>query len=242
MSSVEKEFDNIYNTSKVEIELNISKKEVLRYLGYKINSIVDDKTDRLIDECVNEVKEIARKNYSYRFYNIAVDNGLLLLETGVSFKGEDIISHLKDCSKCWVIAVTLGINVDNRLRLYNKTELSKALVFDACASVAIESLCDVVNSLIRRIASNNGFGITTRYSPGYGDLSLEHQRDILTLIEGGKIGLTCNDENILIPRKSITAIIGMGKDVKEDNKSCDICSFQNNCLFVKDGDVCATER
>lgn len=227
---------------KVEIDLNINKNEVLRYLGYKKGILIDDTTNNLIDECIQEVKELSRKNYAYSFHDIDIDSDVCIGDTDIVLRGEDIKKHLDGCAKCSVIAVTLGVDIDNRIRYYNKTDLTKAVIFNACASAAIEALCDTVNSLVSKIASNNGYGITSRYSPGYGDLPLEHQSDILDIIQGGSIGLTSNEDNILIPRKSVTAIIGIGNNIISTSKSCDTCSFRDNCLFIRDGDICGMAR
>lgn len=233
--------DSRYNI-KVEIELNIDRQEILRYLGYRNNILADDTTNNTIDECVEEIQKIARKNYSYSFYDIDTSDNVILEETGIVLGGKDIKKHLDGCSKCSILVVTLGSDIDKRIRYYNSTDLSKSVIFNACATAGVEALCDTVNSMIMKIASNNGYSVTSRYSPGYGDLSLEHQRDILNVVDSSSIGLTINEDNILIPRKSITAIIGLGRDIQTNVKSCNECGFKDNCLFTKDGDVCGLSR
>ena len=58
--------------------------------------------------------------------------------------------------------------------------------------------------------------MTPRFSPGYGDLPIELQRDFLTLLDASrKIGLTATESSMLVPSKSITALIGIRSDQKE---------------------------
>jgi cobalamin-dependent methionine synthase I len=56
--------------------------------------------------------------------------------------------------------------------------------------------------------------LTMRYSPGYGDWNLDVQPEILATLDSGRIRLTSNISHILIPEKSVTAIIGI-KDKKK---------------------------
>ena len=45
--------------------ISIDKKEVLRYLQYK-SDIIDEETDRLINECIIELKDLSELKYVYR--------------------------------------------------------------------------------------------------------------------------------------------------------------------------------
>ena len=50
-----------------------------------------------------------------------------------------------------------------------------------------------------------------RFSPGYGDLSLEVQKEIFSLLDcPRKIGVSLGDSLLMTPSKSVTAIIGYG--------------------------------
>ena len=48
-----------------------------------------------------------------------------------------------------------------------------------------------------------------RFSPGYGDVSLEVQKDFFRLLPCQRIGLTLMDTLIMSPEKSVTAFIGI---------------------------------
>jgi cobalamin-dependent methionine synthase I len=107
------------------------------------------------------------------------------------------------------MAVTLGNLVDAKIRYYEKFNLTKALILDACATVIIESACDEIQEEIKKEALKTNKGITYRYSPGYGDFPIDIQKKILDILEAQKkIGLSVTEDSILIPRKSVTAVIG----------------------------------
>ena len=81
---------------------------------------------------------------------------------------------------------------------------------------------------------------TGRYSPGYGDFPIEMQKTLLQSVDGPKtIGLTVNESSILIPRKSITAVIGTADHpVTGYLATCDECSIKYNCRLRAEGTFC----
>ena len=215
----------------------IDKKEALRYMGYSGQSI-DDNLQQLLDACISEVMNISKKSFVYEIFDIdRTGEGLCLKGTTLTLSGEDIHAHLSKAEKCAVMAVTLGLEVDKRISLYSKTDLTKGLIFDACAAAAVESLCDMVQGEIEAEAKSMGLEITTRYSPGYGDFSIEIQKEIAKVLKTySRIGLSVNESSIMIPRKSVTAFIGIQREkCNEKNHKCKDCK-DKHCMFRKDGD------
>ncbi|KAJ51053.1 hypothetical protein BD780_002521 [Clostridium tetanomorphum] len=218
---------------------NISKEEVLRYLGVK--GSIEDNITSLIYDCTEELKKIIRFKVTYKVFTMKTEKEEVLLRNcKLKLKGESIINHLKYCNDCVLFAATLGGEVDKKINYYERISMSKAIILDACATVAIEEGCDFVEDEIRKIAIEQGKEITFRFSPGYGDLDLSIQESFIQTVEAYKnIGLTVSAHNILIPRKSVTAIIGFTpKDKKKEKKSCIRCNRYSNCQFKKVGEVC----
>ena len=221
-------------------ELDINKEEVLRYLGYKGQDI-DENLTSTIEECREEIKKVITPRVVYSYKNIkASDDGVEVITTNLILKGKDIKEHLKNSTECVLMAVTLGNEVEKRTRLYEKTNLTKALILDACATTAVEEVCDIVENCVKEKAILDGMNITFRYSPGYGDLPLDVQNSFLRALEAQKkIGLTVSENNLLFPRKSVTAIIGIvNSGIEKKRKSCEECSNYQNCSFRKEGESC----
>lgn len=221
-------------------ELEINKEEVLRYLGYKGQDI-DENIISIIEECRNEIKKVIMPRVVYSYKNIKPsDEGVEVITTNLILKGKDIKEHLKNSAECVLMAVTLGNEVEKKTRLYEKINLTKALILDACATTAVEEVCDIVENSIKEKAMLDGMNITFRYSPGYGDLPLEVQNNFLRALDAQKkIGLTVSENNLLFPRKSVTAIIGIvNRGIKKKKKSCKECSNYENCSFRREGETC----
>lgn len=213
--------------------MKIDKKEVLRYLGYGAN-MPDDNIDKIIDECVDLLKNSAREDYIYQIFDVSLGENVVI-DGGLTLLGNDIIKHLANCERVAILGATLGREVDVLLRRYSKTEASRAIVLHACATALIEDVCDMAEAEIKQKASENGYYITTRYSPGYGDLPLEHQAQIINILKcDKKIGLTVTENSLLVPSKSVTAIIGFTKQEAECKQGCKFCSNYSTCKFKKE--------
>lgn len=222
--------------------MKIDKEEVLRYLGYN-NQIIDNSTAEIIEECLLEIEEITQGRYTYKLFELEkTEDKIALLQTNLAFSSADIRAHLAKSTKCALLAATLGLAVEQRIYFYSRLNLTKAVILDACASAFIEALCDKVEKEIQVLAQKEGYYLTTRYSPGYGDLSLEFQPQIISVLDAyQKIGLSATENYLLLPRKSVTALIGLQKEPLLNKKSQDKCQGCPNldCQYRKEGKECA---
>ena len=219
--------------------INIPKSEVLRYLGHKKNQ----KINNLIDETIEEAKKLINPKYVLSYFNTFIkEDGVTFENTNLLLKGKDIRNHLKDSKRTVLMAVTLGSIIEKRIMLYERTNLTKALILDSCATAAVEEVCDIIEDDVKNKALKENLSITFRYSPGYGDLPLDIQRDFLNTLNANKIiGLTVSENNLLMPRKSVTAIIGLiPKEKAISKRTCEVCKNYENCSYRKEGATCGS--
>lgn len=219
--------------------ISIPKNEVLRYLGYRSQSI-DEALDKLIDETIEESKKLIEARYVIAKYTKEFKEELILKGTNLILLGNDIKEHLKDSDEVILLAATIGSKIEKTISLYQKTNLTKALILDSCATTAVEELCDLIEKDIKEEAHRVNKGITFRFSPGYGDLPLSLQKPIIDTLRADKvIGLTTSENHLLFPRKSVTAIIGIiPKDKETNNRGCEVCKNYKNCSFRREGLKC----
>ena len=224
--------------------LKIPKDEVLRYLGYKAGKQNLDKSlDELVDSIIEESKSLIEPKFIFNKYETEVkEDGVYFKGTNLVLTGNDIKNHLKDSKESVLMAVTVGNRIEQRIKLYEKISMTKALILDSCATTAVEEICDVIEEKIKKEAEEKGLYITFRYSPGYGDLPLEIQRDLINTIGAEKrIGLTVSSHYLLFPRKSVTAIIGLvPKEMQSTKRTCEVCKNYKNCSFRKEGANCGS--
>ena len=193
------------------MELEIERAEVLRYLQTS-KDLEDDNINRLIAETTAEIKDIINFRYLYQKFPIERDeDGVEVKGTTLTLKGKSIKKHLSNSEEIYLMAATLGAQVDKKISYYEKVSVTKSMIFDACATTAIEAGCDQVEEEIKeKVLAAVNEDITVRYSPGYGDLGIDIQKEILRILKAPKkIGLTASKYNMLLPTKSVTAIIGV---------------------------------
>jgi len=211
------------------------KNEVLRYLGYK-NQKISQELNKDIDNSIEECKAFARPKSIYKIFDIEVKENIILKGTTLSLEGKDIYNHLNSAKKCAVMAVTLGSDIDMQIRILQGRNITKSLILNAAANAYVEEICDEVEEKIRKEAKDMGLSINYRYSPGYGDFDISHQKKTLDILNAGRlIGLYTNESNILIPGKSVTAFIGLFEGERPGKRGCDNCTQKNSCPYRKDG-------
>ena len=221
-------------------DFKIPKNEVLRYLGYRGQEI-DERLNLMIDSAIDECERLILPKFICSNYNKkAINKGVIIEGSNVILSGNDIRNHLAFANEVVVMAVTIGIDIEKKIKLYENTSLTKAMILDACATAAVEEVCDTIEESIKSEVRTRGLGITFRYRPGYGDLSLDYQKDIINMLDAEKrIGLTVSDHKLLFPRKSVTAIIGLiPKDKEVKQRGCEVCKNYKNCRFRKEGTIC----
>ena len=165
---------------------------------------------------------------------------------GVAFTGgepllrPELPALLEDCKSCVSFALTLGDAPEGLIRRASVTDRTRALLLDACASAACEQSCDDLQALLAGQFQKEGLFVTDRYSPGYGDLPLTLQPQLLSLLDAARqIGLTLTDTCLMTPRKSVTALFGLsGRPPARHASGCQSCSLKETCSYRKAGISC----
>ena len=136
----------------------------------------DDQIQEIIDNCEKELLNSITPAYYYSIFNINHEPNKVTLENcDLSLIGEDISNHLKDCDKAILFCATLSHGPDKLIRINQVRDMTKSIIIDALASAAIEQICDLIQEEI-----NERFPSlyqTWRFSPGYGDLPLDIQKE-----------------------------------------------------------------
>ncbi|MEK6973350.1 MAG: hypothetical protein AABW72_04905 [archaeon] len=191
-------------TKLPNFKITVSTSEILKQLR---DEKPDERTKRMIASLINKSKALINPKAIVKEFKIT-RKGKDSVEIGkkLKIKSSNVAFLLKDCETVTFFACTLSSDFQEK-----SENLLVSIVVDAIGSVAVEKLAERVNKVIFEKAKKKGFKITQRYSCGFADWSLDDQPKILKMLDASKIGLKVNKANILIPRKSITAIIGWHK-------------------------------
>ena len=184
-------------------------KEVARYLGYSRTVSPDQDVSGLMEKAADEMAAIMKPQAVFEVFDLTVGLESEISFADVSLHSRDLSRNLAGCSKVALLAATLGPQVDALIRRHSSTDPVYASILQATGPMYIEELVDLVNEEIKKIAASQGLKTKPRYSPGYGDVSLEVQKDFFRLLPCTRIGLTLMDTLIMAPEKSVTAFVGL---------------------------------
>jgi hypothetical protein len=205
-------------------------KEVLRYLGYR-DEDADEQIISQIKLMSEEIAAEANPKNIFSVWDCKAEADIVTLG-GIKIKSLDLARHLCGCEKAVLLAATLGTGADSLLRRYNALDMEKAIVAQAVCTSMIEEYCDNVVCEASKNSLLEGLYPTTRFSPGYGDFDIIWQKDILKLLDCEKrIALTLTEGYMLIPSKSVTAVVGFSKEKTGNSENkCARCT-NKKCVY-----------
>ncbi len=218
-------------------------REALRYMGFQ-DGKADPNTLSMLEECEKSVLENSVPRYRYGVFDISeTENGIVVGNTDLILQGNAIRKHLENCFAVVLMCATISGKIDALIRRTQLEDMSKAIIINSFSSVAVEQLCDKaeteIYSSLGKLYEN--CYKTWRFSPGYDDLPLSHQKTILDILDTPrKIGVCTNESHTLTPIKSVTAIIGLSHTpVAVSKRGCVCCRLKNTCPYRKAGHHCA---
>lgn len=198
------------------------KPQIYNYLGFKGVAESPD-TDELIASCLGELEKTAQFNSLYRAFENAPE----------FLKKPPYESFLAGTAGVILSVTTLGAGVDRLINRLYRTDMARAVVFDACASAYLEAKSDEFERTL-------GDDLTYRFCPGYGGSSVEDLKYIFEILKPEKIGVTLNESLFMLPAKTMAGVIGIGKKVK---KTCEGCFMLPHCKYREEGKRCyASEK
>lgn len=189
----------------------IDRREALRYAGVRGDS---PEAELLLDECIEEAAKKLTYKLCYAEYPLTrVENKLNFGFCTVC--SQKLSEHLSGCDSVIIFGATVGIELDRLIAKYGRIMPSRALMLQALGTERVEALCDAFSEERTAEKAISGMTLTSRFSAGYGDLSLEFQREIFRALDLPRcIGLALSDSLLMSPTKSVTAIIGIKKETK----------------------------
>ncbi|MDL2252614.1 methionine synthase [Ruminococcaceae bacterium OttesenSCG-928-I18] len=217
--------------------LPVDRAGVLSALGYR-GLPADEQTEAKLTAACHAVQQAAKPRFLYASFPLGA--GLRLGTSETTLTGRDIAAHLAGCSSVLLLALTLGQRPEAAIRKAEATSVELAVLMDTAASTLAEQYANEAERQLRQQTETQGQFLTGRFSPGYGDLPIELQRDLLRLLDGPRaIGLSVSQSGILLPRKSITALLGIADHPVEGKLAgCDHCILFENCVQRKEGNYC----
>ena len=212
----------------------VPRKEVYRYLGYR-GTEPSAEVAAMVEKCVAQLREVADPRTTLRYFPLEFEGDETLHFAEIVVKSRDLSKNLQNCHEICMFAATIGGEVDRLIRQAEVCRMSEAVIYQAAGAALVEEVCDRLNAEIVENARARGLSCRPRFSPGYGDFSLEHQRDFVRILNTPKnLGVCLLDSLLMVPSKSVTAVVGLypgeSQEASETTHLCGRCGCPD-CQF-----------
>ena len=203
--------------------------EILRYMGY--TGAADIQMETLISSCLEKLAPVCEPRHVIRRYACTAAGGIVTIDT-LKIKSEGLSAHLCGCTQAYLLAATLGAEVDRLIAQRSTVDSAEALCLQACAVSKIEDYCSSIERELSQNISGSALHLRARFSPGYSDFDIAHQTDLLNMLTAHKlIGVAETKSHMLTPLKSVTAVIGVcSKETARTPDKCKSCG-KTGCSF-----------
>jgi len=218
-----------------DIHVNIDREDVLRLQGWRGRRPRRNIEDMLTSQIEEGFRLIQPKSIYTRVGIRQLRDECIELNNG-------FILRMANSAQVWGGAECLGIaicTIDSTLErrvseLFAEGEYPMAVMLDSVGSVAVEGVVDYVNAHFCQLAADMNMGTGPRLSPGYGEWELTDQQVIFEILPGAEIGVRINEDCIMLPQKSVSFCVGMGREMvtMHGGNRCEQCGMED-CAYRK---------
>ena len=211
--------------------------EVRRYAGLGPKTSF---SEELLQSAIHDAILMVHPQGVWNTYVYDDTRHVILTPDPILLQGKNIQRFLVGAIQVAIIAVTIGTSLEEEVTSrFTDNAYTAALLLDAAGTAAVEQTADEVCRMIRHHSAAIGLTPGNRFSPGYGDWDILSQKEILPLSGGHSLGISLTAAAMLVPRKSVTAIIGLYPTQNQpypldaNHLSCQNCT-QETCLARKE--------
>jgi hypothetical protein len=214
-------------------ELVIDIPTIERVLGYKTGE-AEPEINEMIQDVIRELSEICDIRGEFKiFNNITFDKNIHILDIeGNAFSIDKVVfNQLKKSDSVAIFLCTAGEAPGLKSQKAMKDgDMLKGYLYDLAGSEIAEAAAETVQAELADYVSLNGLLITNRYSPGYCGWDVAEQHKLFRLMPDNHCGITLSESALMKPVKSVSGIIGIGKNVKRNPYTCSICTMKD-CTY-----------
>lgn len=215
-------------------EIGISEVEIFQLLKLEENSggeHISGIVRSILKECA-EKNIPARGGYSlFEKQDLDVRKGIITVNNTQIHTGSQICVYLKEADQFALFVCTAGNYITELTHKYTESgDILEAYIADMTGSIIVEKAMDLIQSEMEIHFALEGLKITQRYSPGYCNWALISQQEIFSLLPENNCGISLTASSLMLPIKSVSGIIGIGKHASKKDYGCEICNNQS-CIY-----------
>jgi len=214
-------------------ELAITRARLQSLIGYKpgaapkpLIQIIDKIFSHAADYCNIQGGFIIKDELSFNqhTYHLSVDK--------IDFNLHKIVyKQVKSSEKIAVFACTAGHEIsDWSKKLMAEGDLAMGYIVDVVGSEVVETAVDKIQFMLSEQMTAAGLKISNRFSPGYCSWNVSEQHKLFSLLPDNFCSIKLSNTALMYPIKSVSGIIGIGKNISFNSYTCKTCDMQN-CLY-----------
>ena len=162
-----------------------------------------------------------------------VKEGIIKIDHHELSLGRQVCGYIKQSTRAALFLCTAGEDFTRMTNVLNEQgDIMEAYILDAIGSLTVENAIAKIQENLRLSFHADHLKISNRYSPGYCNWPLTDQKALFELIGENPTGISLSDSCLMTPRKSVSGIIGIGKNLKHQEYGCKICS-NTSCMYRK---------
>jgi hypothetical protein len=131
-----------------------------------------------------------------------------------------------------LILCTVGEDLETHAGAVSRDDIVYGLALDGVGSAAVEALANAACKHFEDQAQENGLQSSIPISPGMVGWSVDvGQPEIFTILEPEQINVSLTEYGLMMPRKSLTMVLGFGQTMQTDGRTCDFCAMRETCRY-----------
>jgi len=220
-----------------DIPLSLRTEDVLRREGFREHSKIRPEIKILIRELLASIKKahLLEPAIAYEIYTITELSQRHLSLEGKPKVGDSLLYSVLPHAKELAIAVgTIGPRLEKQVTAYtSQGEPLQGTLLDGIGSAAVDLLTEEVCKFIAGEASSRGYEASSPINPGMPGLPITEQWQLLKLVPAGEIGVSLTSAGIMVPRKSVSMVIGIGPQMAKWTRAevCARCHLKKTCPY-----------
>ena len=220
-----------------DIPLSLKTRDVLRRQGFKGHSKIRPEIKKIIIELLAAVESahLLEPAVAYEYYQVTgMSPSQVALESDKAIHGPLLPTIFPKAKELAVLVCTIGPKLEKQVTDYSKSgETLRGMILDGIGSAAVDMLIPEACRLIASGASLHGHQASSPVSPGWPGLPLTEQWNLFELVNTQEIGVSLTSSGIMVPRKSVSMVIGIGPQMATWTQAdvCARCSLRKTCPY-----------
>ncbi len=214
-------------------ELGVNHRDIEELLGFGDHD-VPEPFPELINKAITTAASVCNIRGGYKSFEdckIHEKSNTIHIENQVFSPSKIVITQLRKSTSCALFVCTAGKEISDYARkMQIEGDLLSGFILDTIGSVTVDKAMDKIQCDLAEELNTMRLGISDRYSPGYCDWSVAEQQKLFALIPDNFCGISISESSLMTPIKSISGIIGIGKDLKPKGYQCNWCR-DLDCIY-----------